>query len=105
MRKNKPRGKCSCSHELWNCKMPAAFAHPIRTPTSEKQCSRRHRDWNCADPADQAQVSPTGHPLQDCWEPEPKSIAANVGTESGGREHEHRRTTQRLTDRHPFAVG
>src|SRR5438045_4440571 len=40
MRKNKPRGKCSCSHELWNCKMPSVFARS-EEHTSELQ-SLRH---------------------------------------------------------------
>ena len=84
--------------------MPAPLACAIGAPAEKKHSDQARDKRNRSDPADALNIRPTGEALKHRGKPKPKRIAAGVGEEQSGREHQNRRMPKRLPDRHLLRV-
>src|SRR3979411_1283141 len=104
MRNEKPPAEGKRGRQLRNGKMPPPLAHAIGAPAENEHADQACQKRNRANPADALNIRPTGESLEHCRKPKPKRVAAGIGEEQPGSEHQHRWMSKRLPNRHLLCV-
>ncbi len=84
--------------------MPPPLAHAIGAPAENEHADQACHKGNRAHPADALNIRPTGESLEHRRKPKPKRVAAGIGEEQPGGEHQHRWMSKRSQNRHLLGV-